>query len=144
MESSGTVTYSKRPGQEPSPPHTAEHNGERGTGQLGQRIGRDGTACGASHPVVQSRDDLSQPERHIEKDGRQTPMAIMKRKGPFLFFRAMRVLGLASLLAATSLVAAVEPGEGQEKGWGGGTGVRVICGRVDGAGCSRDFHLDYF
>src|SRR2546426_4017040 len=143
MESSGTVTYSKRPGQEPSPPHTAEHNGERGTGQLGQRIGRDGTACGASHPVVQSRDDLSQPERHIEKDGRQTPMAIMKRKGPFLFFRAMRVLGLASLLAATSLVAAGEPGEGQEERMGVGTGGRFLRGRGGGGVVGVDLHPGY-
>jgi hypothetical protein len=71
-------------------------------------------------------------------------MVIKKRKGPFLFLRTMRVLALAGLLAATSVVAAVEPGEAQDKGWGVGTDLGFISGSVDGTVFALNFNLDYY
>jgi hypothetical protein len=71
-------------------------------------------------------------------------MVIKKRKSPFLFLRTMRVLALAGLLAATSVVAAVEPGEAQDKGWGVGTDLGFISGSVDGTVFALNFQLDYY
>ncbi|MGH7208231.1 MAG: hypothetical protein ACREIL_02485 [Nitrospiraceae bacterium] len=71
-------------------------------------------------------------------------MAIKKRRSPFLFFRTMRVLALAGLLAATSVMAAVERGEAQENRWGAGTDIGFISGSVDGTVFALNFNLDYY
>jgi hypothetical protein len=81
---------------------------------------------------------------HIEKDRRHTPMVIKKRRSPFLFLRTMRVLALAGLLAATSVVAAVEPGQAQDNKWGVGTDLGFISGSVDGTVFALNFNLDYY
>ncbi|MGH7430094.1 MAG: hypothetical protein ACREJ4_17305 [Candidatus Methylomirabilaceae bacterium] len=71
-------------------------------------------------------------------------MAIKQRRSPFLFFRTMRVLALAGLLAATSVMAAAERGEAQENRWGVGTDVGFISGSVDGTVFALNFNLDYY
>ena len=71
-------------------------------------------------------------------------MVIKNRRSPFLFFRTMRVLALAGLLAATLLVAATERGEAQENRWGVGTDVGFISGSVDGTVFALNFQLDYY
>ncbi|MGH7167270.1 MAG: hypothetical protein ACREII_01935, partial [Nitrospiraceae bacterium] len=71
-------------------------------------------------------------------------MAIKQQRSPFLFFRTMRVLALAGLLAATSVMVAVEPGEAQENRWGVGTDVGFISGSVDGTVFALNFNLDYY
>ena len=71
-------------------------------------------------------------------------MAIKKRRGPVVVLKTVRVLGLAGLLAATSVVVAVEPGEAQENRWGVGTDVGFISGSVDGTVFALNFNLDYY
>jgi len=71
-------------------------------------------------------------------------MVIKKRRSPFLFFGTMRVLALAGLLAATSVMSAVERGEAQENRWGVGTDVGFISGSVDGTVFALNFNLDYY
>lgn len=71
-------------------------------------------------------------------------MAIKKRRGPVVIVRTMRVLGLAGLLAATSVVAAVAPSEAQENRWGVGTDLGFISGSVDGTVFALNFNLDYY
>ncbi|MGH7235232.1 MAG: hypothetical protein ACREIO_02515 [Nitrospiraceae bacterium] len=56
----------------------------------------------------------------------------------------MRVLALAGLLAATSVMAAAERGEAQENRWGVGTDVGFISGSVDGTVFALNFNLDYY
>ena len=71
-------------------------------------------------------------------------MAIKERRSLFLFFRTGRVLALAALLAATSVMAAVERGEAQENRWGVGTDLGFISGSVDGTVFALNFNLDYY
>jgi hypothetical protein len=71
-------------------------------------------------------------------------MAITKGTEPFGISTTIRVVGLAALLAASSIVTAVKPVEAQENQWGAGTDIGFISGSVDGTVFALNFNLDYY